>query len=384
MRPPTGVPTLSRRSKVLLVLALVAAVLLLLGPRLVDTYTNWLWFGEVDFRDVYIKVLLTRVLLFFAVGLFVGVAVWLAMLLAYRSRPVFVPTTGPNDPVARYRTSVLTRMRAFGLGIPIVLGVLSGLVAQASWVTVQMFFNGGEFGTTDPQFGLDVGFYAFDLPFYRFILNWLFVAVVLAFFANLVTQYIFGGIRLAGRGGSMSTAARVQLAVLAGVFVALKAVAYWLDRYELLWSGRKEPTFTGMGFTDINAVLPAKLILLAIAVICALAFFAAIFLRDLRIPALATALLVLSSILVGAVYPLMVEQFSVRPNAADKESEYIERNIAATRVAYGITDDKVEYKDYPGVGTTSPRTFRPTSRRSRTPACSIPTSCPERSRSRLS
>ncbi|MFD3812150.1 UPF0182 family protein [Rhodococcus sp. NPDC058639] len=354
MRPPTGVPTLSRRSKVLLVLALVAAVLLLLGPRLVDTYTNWLWFGEVDFRDVYIKVLLTRLLLFFAVGLFVGVAVWLAMLLAYRSRPVFVPTTGPNDPVARYRTSVLTRMRAFGLGIPIVLGVLSGLVAQASWVTVQMFFNGGDFGTTDPQFGLDVGFYAFDLPFYRFVLNWLFVAVVLAFFANLVTQYIFGGIRLAGRGGSVSTAARVQLAVLAGVFVALKAVAYWLDRYELLWSGRKEPTFTGPGFTDINAVLPAKLILLAIAVICAIAFFAAIFLRDLRIPALATALLVLSSILVGAVYPLMVEQFSVRPNAADKESEYIERNIAATRVAYGITDDKVEYKDYPGVGTTSP------------------------------
>ncbi|SEC64084.1 hypothetical protein SAMN04490240_2121 [Rhodococcus pyridinivorans] len=354
MRPPTGVPTLSKRSRVLLILAVVAAVLLLLGPRLVDTYTNWLWFGEVDFRDVYVKVLLTRIALFLAVGLFIGGVVWLAMLLAYRSRPVFVPTTGPNDPVARYRTTVMTRMRAFGIGIPVVLGVLSGLVAQAGWVTVQMFFNGGDFGTTDPQFGLDVGFYAFDLPFYRFLLNWFFVAIVLGFIANLVTHYIFGGIRLAGRGGSMSTASRVQLAVLAGLFVAFKAFAYWLDRYELLWSSRKEPTFTGGGFTDINAVLPAKLILLAIAVICAIAFFAAIFLRDLRIPALATALLVLSSILVGAVYPLMVEQFSVRPNAADKESEYIERNIAATREAYGITDDKVAYEDYPGVGTTSP------------------------------
>ncbi|MGW3484455.1 UPF0182 family protein [Rhodococcus indonesiensis] len=355
MRPPTGVPSLSKRSKILLSLAVVAAVLLLVGPRLVDAYTNWLWFGEVDFRDVYVKVLLTRIVLFVVVGLFVGAVVWLAMLLAYRSRPVFVPASGPNDPISRYRTTVMSRLRTFGLGIPIVLGLLSGLIAQASWVTVQMFFNGGSFGTTDPQFGLDVGFYAFDLPFYRFLLNWMFVAVILALFAALVTHYIFGGIRLAGRGGSLTRAARIQLAVLAGIFVALKAVAYWLDRYALLWSGRKEPTFTGAGFTDINAVLPAKLILMAIAVICAAAFFAAIVLRDLRIPAMATALLVLSSILVGAVWPLVVEQFSVRPNAAVKEAEYIERNIAATRQAYGITDETVEYQDYPGVGSTSPR-----------------------------
>ncbi|NLV81096.1 MAG: COG1615 family transporter [Rhodococcus sp.] len=354
MRPPTGIPSLSKRTKILLVLAAVVAVLLLLGPRLVDTYTNWLWFGSVDFRSVYVKVLMTRIVLFLVVGVFVGVVVWLALLLAYRSRPVFVPTAGPNDPVARYRTAVMTRMRTFGLGIPIVLGVLSGLIAQSSWVTVQMFFNGGSFGTTDPQFGLDVGFYAFDLPFYRFVLNWMFVAVIFAFLASLVTHYVFGGIRLAGRGGSVSTAARVQLAIMAGLFVAFKAVAYWLDRYELLWSGRKEPMFTGAGFTDTNAVLPAKMILMAIAVICALAFFAAIVLRDLRIPALATALLVLSSILVGAVYPLMVEQFSVRPNAADKEREYIERNIAATREAYGITDDVVTYEAYSGEGTVPP------------------------------
>ncbi|MEE2057596.1 UPF0182 family protein [Rhodococcus artemisiae] len=357
MRPPTGVPSLTKRSKALLILALVVAVLLLLGPRILDTYTNWLWFGSVDFRGVYVTVLLTRLALFVVVGILVAAVLWLALFLAYRSRPVFVPTAGPGDPIARYRTTVMTRMRAFGLGIPIGIGVLSGLIAQSSWVTVQMFFNGGSFGTTDPQFGLDVGFYAFDLPFFRFVLNWLFVAIILAFFASLVTHYIFGGIRLAGRGGSgghISNAARIQLAVLAGLFVAFKAVAYWLDRYELLWSGRKEPTFSGAGFTDINAVLPGKLILMAIAIICAIAFFAAIVFRDLRIPALATALLVLSSILVGAIYPLMVEQFSVRPNAAEKEREYIERNIEATREAYGITDDKVTYEDYPGVGTVSP------------------------------
>ncbi|WP_194836154.1 UPF0182 family protein [Nocardia sp. XZ_19_369] len=354
MRPPTGLPSLSRRSRVLLLAAIALAALLLLGPRLTDTYTNWLWFGEVGFREVYLTVLVTRILLFVGVAIFVGVIVWLALLMAYRSRPVFVPVAGPNDPIARYRTTVMSRLRLFGVGIPVLLGLLSGLVAQSNWVTVQLFLNSSKFGEEDPQFHLDVSFYAFELPLYRMVLNWLFVAVVIAFFASLVTHYIFGGLRLSGREGTLTRAARIQLAVLAGLFVLLKAIAYWFDRYELLMSSRKEPTFTGGSFTDINAVLPAKLILLSIAVICALAFFAGIVLRDLRVPAMAAALLVLSSILVGAVWPLVVEQFSVRPNAADKESEYIQRNIAATRQAFGITDDKINYQDYKGESKKNP------------------------------
>ncbi|MFE3059016.1 UPF0182 family protein [Nocardia sp. NPDC059239] len=354
MRPPTGLPSLSRRSRILLVTALVLAALLLVGPRLTDAYTNWLWFGEVGFRNVYTTVLFTRILLFLVVAVVVAVIIWLALLLAYRSRPVFVPANGPADPIARYRTTVMSRLRLFGIGIPVLIGVLSGLVAQSSWVTVQLFLHGSSFGVKDPQFHLDVGFYAFDLPFYRMVLNWLFVSVVIAFFANLVAHYVFGGLRLSGREGTLSTSARVQLAILAGLFVLLKAVAYWLDRYALLSSTRKEPTFTGGSYTDINAVLPAKLILLSIAVICAIAFFAGVVLRDLRIPAMAAALLVLSSVLVGAVWPLLVEQFSVRPNAATKEQAYIERNIEATREAYGLTSDKVEYVNYKGEATKDP------------------------------
>ncbi|MBJ8348780.1 UPF0182 family protein [Antrihabitans sp. YC2-6] len=344
MRAPAGLPSLSKRSRILLLVALVLGALLLIGPRVVDTYTNWLWFGEVGYRSVYVKVLVTRLILFLVVSLVVGGIVFAALLLAYRTRPVFVPVAGPNDPIARYRTTVMSRLRLFGLGIPILLGLLSGLVAQSNWVTVQMFMHGGEFGVNDPQFGLDIGFYAFDLPFYRMVLNWLFVAVVIAFFANLVTHYIFGGLRLTGREGALTRSARIQLAILAGTFVLLKAIAYWFDRYALLSSDRKEPTFTGASYTDINAVLPAKLILLSIAAICAVAFFAGIFMRDLRVPALATALLVLSSILVGAVFPLVMEQFSVKPNASAKEREYIARNIEATRQAYGITNETVTYE----------------------------------------
>jgi uncharacterized membrane protein (UPF0182 family) len=285
----------------------------------------------------------------------VGGSVFVAMLVAYRSRPVFIPNAPRNDPIAPYRTQVMRRASLVGWGSAVTVGVLCGLVANSDWVTVQLFLHGGSFGTVDPEFGHDIGFFVFGLPFYRWILNWLFVAVCLAFVASLATHYLFGGLRLTTGKGLLTQAARVHLAVLAGTLILLKAVAYWLDRYELLSGNRKEPTFTGAGYTDIHAELPAKLVLLAIAVLCAVAFFAAIFLHDMRIPAMATALLVLSAILVGGVWPLLMEQFSVRPNAADVERPYIQRNIDATRQAYRLGGDWVKYRDYPGVGTKSPR-----------------------------
>ena len=194
-----------------------------------------------------------------------------ALALAYRTRPVFVPTAGPNDPVARYRTAVMSRLRLVGIGVPLFVGLMAGFVAQSYWDRVQLFLHGGSFGVTDPQFNIDLGFYAFDLPFYRLVLSYLLVATFLAFIANLLGHYLFGGIRLSGRTGAVSKAARIQLISLVGTFVLLKAVAYWLDRYELLSHTRGGKPFTGAGYTDINAVLPAKLILMAIAIICAIA-----------------------------------------------------------------------------------------------------------------
>ena len=348
MRPAARMPKLSRRSRILIVIALIAVLLLLVGPRFIDAYVDWLWFGELGFRSVFTTVLVTRLVVFLAVGLVVGAIVFIGLMLAYRNRPVFVPANGPNDPVARYRTTVLARLRLFAVGIPVAIGVLAGLIAQGSWVQVQLFLHGGSFGVTDPQFGLDLGFYAFDLPFYRTVLTTLFAAVFLAFLANLVGHYIFGGIRLSGRTGAVSRAARIQLVAYVGVLVLLKAFAYWLDRYELLSHTRAGKPFTGAGYTDINAVLPAKIILLAIAVICAAAVFSALVLRDLRIPAIGLTLLLLSSLIVGAGWPLVVEQFSVKPNAAQKEKEYISRSITATRQAYGLTDTSVTYRDYSG------------------------------------
>nr|WP_208410768.1 UPF0182 family protein [Mycolicibacterium fluoranthenivorans] len=353
MRPAARMPKLTRRSRILIGVALAVVLLLLVGPRIIDTYVDWLWFGELGYRSVFTTRLFTEMVLAVAAAVVIGALVFAGMTLAYRTRPVFVPSNGPNDPVARYRTTVMSRLRLFGIGVPVIIGLGAAVFAWNSWTIVQMFLHGGDFGVTDPQFGRDLGFYAFDLPFYRWLLDLLMTGVFIAFLANLVTHYLFGGIRLSGRAGVLSRAARIQLVSLVGTLVLFKAAAYWLDRYELLSNTRGGKPFTGAGYTDINAVLPAKLILLAIALICAAAVFSALVLRDLRIPAIGLVLLLLSSLIIGAGWPMIVEQFSVKPNAAQKESEYISRSITATRQAYGLTDQTVTYRDYSGNAATT-------------------------------
>ena len=353
MRTPPRMPTLTRRSRTLVWVAIAVVALLLIGPRFIDTYVDWLWFGELGYRSVFTTVLVTRLIVFLVAALAVGLIVFAGMALAYRTRPVFVPNVGPGDPVVRYRAAVMSKLKVYGIGVPAVIGLMAGLVAQSAWPTVQLFLHGGDFGITDPQFGRDLGFYAFDLPFYRMVLSFLFAAVFLAFLASLLTHYIFGGIRLAAGSAALSRAARIQLISLVGVLVLLKAVAYWLDRYELLSNTRAGKPFTGAGYTDINAVLPAKLILLVIALIAAAAVFSALFLRDLRIPAIGVVLLMVSSLIIGSGWPLIVEQFSVKPNAAQKESEFISRSLTATRQAYGLTEDVVTYRDYSGIAPTN-------------------------------
>ncbi len=238
MRPAARMPKLTRRSRILIAVALAVVLLLLFGPRIVDAYVDWLWFGELGYRSVFTTKLVTRLVVFLVAAVVMAGIVFAALALAYRMRPVFVPTTGPNDPVARYRTAVMSRLRLIGIGVPVVIGVITGFVAQMYWDRVQLFIHGGSFGIADPQFGKDLGFYAFDLPFYRLVLGYLFAATFLAFIANLVSHYLFGGIRLAGRSGALSRSARIQLITLLGLLMLLKAVAYWLDRYELLSNTR--------------------------------------------------------------------------------------------------------------------------------------------------
>ncbi|WP_236007202.1 UPF0182 family membrane protein [Nakamurella leprariae] len=350
MRPNAGVPTMSKRTKRVLIALVSLGVLGVLWFQFVGVYVNWLWFGEVGFREVFTTQVLTRVVLFLIAGLGAAAVVFLCILMAYRSRPVFVPT-GEADPLAPYRALVTGRPRLITLVLSGVVGLVAGLSAQSEWDTVQLFMHGGSFGTSDAQFQHDVGFYVFKLPFIQMILSWLFVATVIGFVAALVTHYLFGGIRLSGPGRRITTAATLQLSLLIGAFVLLKAVQYWFDRYSLLFSNRGG-SFTGASYTDVNAVLPAKIILMVIAAICAVGFIVGAFLRSVKLPAIALGLLVLASVLIGGVWPLVLQQVVVNPNGISREPPYIQRNLDATKAAYGMDD--IEYIDYPGTISGNP------------------------------
>src|SRR5512132_3453570 len=130
MRPAAKMPKLTRRSRILITVALVVVLLLLIGPRLVDGYVDWLWFGEMGYRPVFTTQLLTKLVVFLVVWALVGSIVFGALALAYRTRPVFVPTAGPNDPVARYRTAVMSRLKLVGIGAPVLIGVITGFIAH--------------------------------------------------------------------------------------------------------------------------------------------------------------------------------------------------------------------------------------------------------------
>ena len=343
MRPPVPVPTLSRRAKLVLGAIAVLLVLFTVIGSLTNVYVDYLWFAETDYTEVFWTELQSRALLFAVAGVATGGLTALAIYLAYRFRPTFRPMSLEQQNLERYRQSLEPRAGLVLTAVAVVLGLFAGFAAQGSWETWLTFRNSTDFGQTDPQFGLDLSFFVFEYPFYRLVLGFGFAIVILALIGSLVTHYVFGGLRLQTPGQKLTSAARVQISVLLGVFVALKAVAYWLDRYGLVYSDRGD-VFTGASYTDINALLVPKTILVFVAAVCAIAFFANIVFRNFLLPAAALVLLLASSLVIGVAYPAIVQQFVVKPSANEREAPYIERAIEMTRQAYGLDD--VEYVDY--------------------------------------
>src|SRR5215210_3069310 len=343
MRPPVSVPTLSRRAKLVIGAIAVLLVLFTAIGTLTNVYVDYLWFDETNFTEVFWTEVQTRALLFAVAGVATGGLVALAVHLAYRFRPTFRPMSLEQQNLERYRQSLEPRRTLVLSIIGVVLGLFAGFTAQGSWDTWLTFRNSTDFGRTDPQFGVDISFFVFDYPFWRLVLGFGFAIVLLALIGSLITHYVFGGLRLQTPGQKLTSAARVQISVLLGIFLALKAVAYWLDRYGLVYSDRGE-VFTGASYTDVNALLVPKTILVFVAAVCALAFFANIFVRNFLLPAAALVLLLISSLVIGVAYPAIVQQFVVKPSANDKEAPYIDRAIAATRDAYDLSDiDYVQY-----------------------------------------
>ena len=333
-------PGLPARPRLLAPALAVAALVLVLGGVFVSLYTDLLWFREVGFTEVFSTVLRTRLLLFVGFGLLMAVIVGANLAVAYRVRPPFRPMSLEQQNLERYRMGVEPFLVPLLLLVSGVLGLFAGLSAGSRWQTWLLWRNRTDFGILDAQFSRDVAYYAMTYPFQRFVLGFLLTAVVLSLIAAAGTHYLFGGLRLQTAGDKVSPAARAHLSVLVGIIVLLKAVAYYLDRFGLAFSERGR--VQGASFTDVNAVLPAKNILIFVAIICALLFFANIVVRNILLPGGALALLVLSAVVLGGLFPAYTQQFRVKPNELERERDYIARNIDATRQAYGIAGAVVE------------------------------------------
>ena len=238
----------------------------------------------VDYTTVFSGKLLTEIVLFLVGAvLMIGIAGG-NMLLAFRMRPMFGPAMfGGGSGADRYRMALDPHRKLIfivGMGL---LALFAGSSFAGEWTTWLQFINGVPFGTKDPLFGMDVSFFMFDYPFIRMVLNFLFTAVIISIILAGITHYLYGGFRLQSPGVHASRAARAHLSVLLGVFVLLKAVAYWIDRFGLVFSDRG--FVHGASYTDVNAVLPAKTILAIIALICAALFFAGVFRPGGMLPA---------------------------------------------------------------------------------------------------
>lgn len=341
----------SRRVRTLLMTLGVLAVLAMAFVMFAGFWTDWLWYRSVHYSSVFTTTLWTKVGLFAVFGLLMAAAVGVNIWLAHRLRPPLSAMSLEQQSLDRYRMGIAPYKKWVLLGITALVGLISGASATGQWRTWLMWVNGVSFGQKDPQFHMDVSFYAFDLPWYRFLLGFGFAAAVLSLIAAALTHYLYGGLRITSPGARATGAATGHLSVLLGVFVSLKAVAYWLDRYGLAVKSsdfKATGNWTGLRYVDANAYLPAKTILFCIAVICALLFFATLWRRTWQLPVIGFGLMVLSAILIGGLYPAIVQKFQVQPNEQAKESPYIKKNIEATRHAYGI--DKANPEDYSGKG----------------------------------
>ncbi|XVQ12855.1 UPF0182 family protein [Spirillospora sp. CA-255316] len=327
------------RSRLVLPVLVVLAVLLVAFLLFTSIWTNLLWYRSVGFSSVYTTELWAKVLLFFGSGALMALLVGANMVIAYRLRPAYRPLSVEQQGLERYRAVVDPRRKLIAGGLLGLLGLLTGSSVAGQWPVFLAFLNRTPFNVKDPQFHKDVSFYVFTYPFIRLVLGVLFATVILSILAALMVHYLYGGLRLQGPGDKASPPARAHLSVLVGLFVLMKAVAYWYDRYGLVHSERGATT--GASYTDINALLPAKTILAVIAVICAAMFFSNIVRRGMMLPGVGFTLLVLSAVLVGGVYPLAIQQFQVRPDELAKERQYIQRNIEFTRKAYGVENAKV-------------------------------------------
>ena len=316
---------------------LVGSLLLLVfGANRIAVFVSDLWwFEERGYRDVFLTVLLTRygigATFTVALAIFIGIN----LSIARRTRPFIIPTTPQQAQVQRVRDAVDPYLPWVIAAVSFLFALTSGAAVGAQWRTFLLFLNGEGVGIVDPLFDRDLGFWLFELPFWALIQSWLFTSLVLTIMLTAGAHYVLGAIRPESP-EKVTPPAKLHLTVLVALALGIRAWGYWLDRYELNFSQRG--TVTGASFTDVNAELPALLLLIGVSIIAIVILFASLRRNGFLLPGAALGLLVVASIVLQGVYPAFVQRVRVDPQELAREREFIGRNLEATRRAFGLDE----------------------------------------------
>ena len=324
----------------LIVVAVVIVGLAISGRFLAGLYTDYLWHQSVGRTDVFWGVLISKLEL---LGLFGGTFILLAILnlvIADRLAPTsFSANTHPL--VERFHEFFGHRMRMFRIVVAVLFGLLFAAPAMGEWQNWLMFRNAKSFGLVDGQFQTDVGFYLFRLPFLTFLLDWLYLAVLVITLLVVATHVLNGGIVVQPPRPKLRNSTKAHVAILLSILALVKAGDYWLQRYELTTADRS--IVRGATYSVAKAQLPATVLLALIAVGTAVLFLSTLKTGKWQVPITASALWLVIALVGGVIYPAVVQALVVNPNQQTKEAPYIARNVAATRHALGI--DNVQRKD---------------------------------------
>lgn len=318
------------------VIIIIVVLLMLFGGGIVTLYTDWLWFKDLGFGCVFTTRLLTQI----KVGLLFGV-IFFAIIYGnlWYARRIAPPS--PPLGLEQQLLQRLGRLARRTLGILLFLGsvvvsVLVGLEAATHWQEWLMYFNATPFSAKDPVFGRDIGFYVFKLPMLSYFYHWLFFALAAATVAAVGIHYADEAVEVFGNTIQFAPRVKAHIFTLVAAMFFLKAWGYRLAMYNLLFA--RGNLFDGAGYTEVNANLPALWILLVAAIAGGMMVLAGVRKPGIGQAVVALVGLVGLSILAGSFYPAMVQRISVEPNEQEYQSPYIKRAVAATQMAYGLTE----------------------------------------------
>jgi uncharacterized membrane protein (UPF0182 family) len=308
---------------------------LIFGRAIARFYVDYLWHDALDRNDVFWGVLEAKVTLFAAFFVAFAVIAGLNLFIADRAAPTHFPAN-VHPYVERFHEVFGQRLRVVRYAIAALFALLLALPGVALWQDWLLFRNAREFGIADAQFSADVGFYVFQLPFLSFVLNWLFAALIVVLLLTAAAHILNGGVVFVSPVPVVRQATKAHLAVLLAVLAVVKAGDYWLDRYDV--TNSQTGIVQGATYSVVNAQLPAIMLLILIALLTAGLYLSVVRTGSFRLPLIASALWLVVALVGGVIYPAVVQALVVNPNQQEREQQYIDRNVDATREALNLTD----------------------------------------------